>query len=803
MKDFEIESGVLKKYTGKGGDVVIPDGVSSIGNQAFFGCESLMSVTIPDSVTGIGRYVFFGCRSLMSVAISDSVTSIGDSAFGGCKSLTSVTIPDGVTRISDGAFFECRSLTSVTIPDSVTSIGDSAFRGCENLTSVTIPDSVMSIGNGAFSGCRSLTSVTIPDSVTSIGDSAFGGCENLTGVTIPDSVTSIGGRAFEDCSSLAEVPIPEGVISIGERAFVSCSKLKKIVLPSTLEIIGDGAFAECVALEEITIPENPKFGPGDWFKKQVKEDPQIPQKLLMELNILEPFMDNVAFNRVFNKASVWNRLSYERQADAYLNRHIAKLKKKFKKFIKPNDSDAIAKEMLLKLKVKISAKERNAGRDFLIDYYPYISEQSFIDLYEKMDNSSRMAIIEALKNSNDLRFRELLSEQGNDFPQKDENKNGVIEVDAEKKPSGQCATDYKSGIKGLAFVVTGDMESFGYKEETEFFSKNDYSDLKAFIEERGGFLRTSVTSKTDYLICNNQSEETVKLKKARELGTRIITEKDFLKMAEADEKPIIKHADATDFLITKGCVLKEYTGNSTEITIPSEVKYIGDGVFFCGWGGRNAGRSLEKVHIPSSVVEIKPRAFSGCGHLKEVRFSEGIQIIGDDAFFGCDSLEEISLPSTIREIGKAAFFNMSNNCLKRIELYDTVEKIARNSFEGLSPSQELEISIKCIAHNVESQRQIILAFGLDNVAYAFLHDKLISSGYIMDQIQKRLKTKNNRMHLMRVAINLNDMPAIIKLLSLDIKRSRKENEEIIAYAKEHNNTEVIAYLLNEDNLKSS
>ena len=155
-----------------------------------------------------------------------------------------------------------------------------------------------------------------------------------------------------------------------------------------------------------------------------------------------------------------------------------------------------------------------------------------------------------------------------------------------------------------------------------------------------------------------------------------------------------------------------------------------------------------------------------------MRFSEGIQIIGDDAFLGCDSLEEISLPSTIREIGKAAFFNMYNNRLKRIELYDTVEKIARNSFEGLSPSQELEISIKCIAHNVESQRQIILAFGLDNVAYAFLHDKLISSGYIMDQIQKRLKVKNNRMHLMRVAINLNDMPAIIKLLSLDIKRSK-------------------------------
>ena len=203
----------------------IPQGITAIGNSAFFCCDSLISVAIPDSVISIRDSAFSCCKSLTSITIPDSVTSIGDETFSSCVSLTSVTIPDSVTSIGDSAFSSCVSLTSVTLPDSVTSIGNIAFSFCTSLTSITIPDSVTSIGDGAFYACYSLTSITIPDSVTSIGDWAFSSCTSLTSITIPDSVTFIGDSAFDFCESLTSVSIPDSVTFIGDNAFSGCPNL--------------------------------------------------------------------------------------------------------------------------------------------------------------------------------------------------------------------------------------------------------------------------------------------------------------------------------------------------------------------------------------------------------------------------------------------------------------------------------------------------------------------------------------------------------------------------------------------------
>ena len=164
--------------------VVIEDGVTSIGNSAFYNCDGLTSITIPKSVTSIENYAFYNCTGLTSITIPDSVTSIGDSVFEKCSNLSNITLSNNITSIESGAFADCSSLTDIVIPNSVTSIGDFAFDWCSNLSSITLSNNITSIGTFAFNGCSSLTSITIPDSVTSIGSFAFNHCNSLQTISL-------------------------------------------------------------------------------------------------------------------------------------------------------------------------------------------------------------------------------------------------------------------------------------------------------------------------------------------------------------------------------------------------------------------------------------------------------------------------------------------------------------------------------------------------------------------------------------------------------------------------------------------
>lgn len=162
--------------------IVIKDGATTIGNDAFSSCDNLTSITLPGSVTTIGIKAFRNCSSLTSITIPNGVITIRDGAFESCSNLTSITIPDGVTTIAYNAFQDCSSLTSIMIPNSVTAINADAFSYCSSLTSITLPNSVSTIEYGVFRFCVNLTSITIPDSVDVIEDGAFSGCRNLSDV---------------------------------------------------------------------------------------------------------------------------------------------------------------------------------------------------------------------------------------------------------------------------------------------------------------------------------------------------------------------------------------------------------------------------------------------------------------------------------------------------------------------------------------------------------------------------------------------------------------------------------------------
>ncbi len=301
---FAIVDGVLYGYRGSATNIIIPETVTSIAEDAFYGNTDIISVTIPAMVSELpdGSYesgVFFGCSNLESVTFAEGsqLTSIGEYAFYECSSLTSIEIPAGVTSIGSSAFRFCRNLntvyyagsienwfdiafeesdsnplingaglyiggelvTEVVVPESVTTIDDYQFYRYTSLTSITIHSGVTSIGEYAFYNCSNLESVTFAEGsqLTSIGDSAFSDCSSLTSTEIPAGVTSIGRYAFQNCSSLTDVSFAEGsqLTTIGWYAFNGCSSLSSISISAGVTSIGSSAFSDCSNLVSVTFAE--------------------------------------------------------------------------------------------------------------------------------------------------------------------------------------------------------------------------------------------------------------------------------------------------------------------------------------------------------------------------------------------------------------------------------------------------------------------------------------------------------------------------------------------------------------------
>ncbi len=663
--------------------VIVEDGVTSIGSNAFYDIDSITSVELPDTLKTIGENAFGDCDNLTNINFPDSLVNVYDYAFEGCESLKSVTLSNNMVTIPRGMFLYCPELTSVTIPESVLLIRNDAFSVCGNLTEVyykgsetqwanvtvengndlilkniiflgssdepvytsgtcgenltwsfdTQTGELVISGTGAMSNYTypeavpwydhksSIKTVIIEDGVTSISGYTFKGYTELTSVSFSNSVTSIGTYAFSGCTGIANAMLPNGITSIDAYTFEDCTALTSISIPDSVTNIGTYAFDGCTALTSILIPDSVTNIGACAFKGCVSlESVTLPNNLIEIPASMFSGCTGLE-SIVIPESVVFIRASAFSGCESLSAANYCGTKEKWER-------------------VTVASGNNYLLNSIIIDAF---SERPI----DKMGTCGS-SVDWVLYTDGELVI----------------SGSGALSFSWSKNPWA----DFKSKIKtltiesGITSIQSGSFKDF-VNLTTVSISKNVTSIGYSAFENCTSLKSVTIPAKVRvieaYLFRGCTSLESVTV-----LGNiNRIEAYAFSGTALPFENGSIyinNHLIAVEKGTTGSYTVREGTvgiaGSAftsckeiTSVTIPDGVTYIGDFAF-------SGCTELADVIIPAGVTYIGDNAFATCHALTSVTVPEGCFTIEDEAFSSCKNLKEVRLPKSINYIGIDALY---------------------------------------------------------------------------------------------------------------------------------------------------
>lgn len=618
IKDFVIEDGVLKKYVGAGGDVVIPEGVVEISEYAFsrittlpngrqwaLDNDALFSVVMPNSVVHISECAFEGCKELQDVVFSDNLKTIGGGAFFGCNKLGKVILPASLESIGDKVFFGHMTTEilefhgeTLLLPEKKLSIFQYEPNKTKDyiLFAPRLPLSVLKnhglgeqatktfvkrhneyndeiskeyiqyissqkkkyiplilksdecdiikklfeenkITNKNFEKDYLLPAIQIGASKCVAFLSSVFKMEKAPAKTVNtlwngENFSTDGKRLlkYKDDSSCYTYHVPDTTEVIEREAFFMTS-LRSIFIPESVSKIRNGAFVAKSGIPLfVKLPDSLKKLPSEVFQGRiwVQDDDQS--------NSTKYYYVASSSSKIAEQTSC-SSYSKGEQCPVYTGGPLDDLSPKAKSYAVRGFLYATENKL-----ADLSAWEEG--------YLSHIKshEKTYLKMAESNSFLLRLMLqnrlvsvggVKALLKSDLLQGNAeaiaLLLEYQNSIPtKKNKTEKDPLDDDSSEMKQYMNKQARKEKIKaqdsivGIVFVASGELNNFGFTDE--YTGAHDLSDLKEFLESRGAFLRSAVSSKTDYLICNDTSIQTAKVKKALELGTTIINEHEFLKM---------------------------------------------------------------------------------------------------------------------------------------------------------------------------------------------------------------------------------------------------------------------------------